>query len=78
VKAVAGREAFKEKIRQHNKARADRQRKAKVRHPCTHHRIGGICGLSKIDSRCTFSRSKALKPVPVGCPEAVAKKGVKK
>jgi hypothetical protein len=70
-KAEAGRESFKASIRQHNKERADRQRKAKVKHPCRSHRIGGICGLSAIGSRCTFSPSKALKK----CSDAVAKKG---
>lgn len=48
----------------------------KVRHPCRHHRIGGKCGKSSIDSRCTFARTKALKPAPVGCAQAEAKKGV--
>lgn len=71
-KAEEGRAAFTASVRQANAARAARQRQAKVRHPCTHHRIGGKCGLSAIGSRCTFSPSKALKM----CGDAVAKKGV--
>lgn len=49
----------------------------KGEHPCGNHRLSGICKLSKIDSRCIFSPSKALKPVPVGCPQAVAKMGAR-
>jgi hypothetical protein len=61
--------------RQRKKDRATKRLAKKVKHPCKSHRIGGVCALSPIDSRCTFSRTKALKPVPVGCGQAIAKKG---
>jgi hypothetical protein len=57
-----------------NKERAEKRRKEKVSHPCKFHRIGGWCCLSAIHSQCQYSKTKALKPVPVGCAEAVAKK----
>jgi len=69
--AEEGRRKFTEGVRQANAARADRQRKAKVRHPCRYRMVSGRCQLSKIGTRCTFSPSKALKR----CGDAEAKKG---
>jgi hypothetical protein len=43
------------------KIRADMRKALKKKHPCTHHRIGGKCGISQIGSRCTFSPTKAEK-----------------
>ena len=65
------KETAESKRRQINKGRAEKRRAMKIKHPCKFHRICGICGFSKIDSRCTFSRTKALK----FCKQAVAKKG---
>ena len=70
------RERFGQAVRDYNAGQAKKRRDRKVKHPCTHHRIGGKCGLSMIGSRCTFARTKALKPAPVGCSSAVAKKRV--
>ena len=74
IEAEQSRQSFKTAVKQANANRAERQRKAKVYHPCTHHRIGGWCGLSAIHSQCQYSKTKALKPAPVGCSEAIAKK----
>jgi len=63
-----------ERQEQQKEAEADKRRALKAQHPCRSHRIGGVCGKSLIRSRCTFSRTKALKPAPVGCPDAVPKK----
>jgi len=42
-----------------------------------HLSAGGTCRKSLIGMRCPYSKTKAMKPAPVGCNEAVAKKGVK-
>jgi hypothetical protein len=74
----AKREARNESHRLWKKGVADKRRKEKVSHPCKFHRIGGWCGLSAIHSQCQYSKTKALKPVPIGCGEAIAKKRIVK
>ena len=56
-------------LREFKAARAEKRRKAKVRHPCSLHRIGGKCGKSTIGSRCTYAPTKAK-----NCPDAKMKK----
>jgi hypothetical protein len=68
------RERFAGAVRDYNAKRAKKRRDKKTGHPCVSFRIGGVCGKSLIRSRCTFSRTKALKPAPAGCPDAVGKK----
>ena len=77
-KAEGGRASFKQSIKEYNAGQAEKRRKAKVKHPCRSHRIGGACALSMINSQCRYSASKALKPAPVGCGSAVAKKAAVK
>jgi hypothetical protein len=57
-----------------NADQAAKRLKSKVSHPCKFHRIGGWCGLSAIHSQCQYSKTKALKPAPIGCHEAIPKK----
>ncbi|MFA6332968.1 MAG: hypothetical protein WCX22_08450 [Methanoregula sp.] len=68
------RERFAGAVRDYNAQQAKKRRDKKTGHPCVSFRIGGVCGKSLIRSRCTFSRTKALKPVPIGCSEAISKK----
>jgi len=65
--------AREESHRLWKKGQAEKRRREKVKHPCTSHRIGGICGLSAIGSRCQYSRTKAL----MQCGQAIAKKGAR-
>jgi hypothetical protein len=65
-KAVEGRQAFKESVRQYNADQAAKRKKIARKHPCKFHRIRGICGKSMIGSQCTSSPRKVS-----GCGEAV-------
>jgi hypothetical protein len=76
-KAEAGREAFKASIRQYNAGQAAKARTRKRKHPCRYRMVSGKCQLSFFGRRCEHSPSKALKPAPVGCGQALAKKGVR-
>ena len=67
------KEVREEKQRLWKKGRAEKRRKEKVGHPCKFRRIGGACRLSLINSQCRYARTKALKPAPVGCSQAVVK-----
>jgi hypothetical protein len=60
-KAIEGRNEFKESIRVYNKNRAKNARDKKKKHSCKHYRVGGKCGKSKVDSRCTYSPRNAVK-----------------
>lgn len=64
------RARFDQAVKDYNAKQATRRRAAKVRHPCTHRRISGACGLSTIGSRCQYSPTKALRD----CEKAEAKK----
>ena len=68
------RERFEKSVRDYNADQAAKRLKSKVSHPCKFHRIGGWCGLSAIHSQCQYSKTKALKPAPVGCPDVIPKK----
>ena len=65
-------------VREYRAGQNEKRRKEKVSHPCKFHRIGGWCSLSAIHSQCQYSKTKALKPAPIGCSDAIAKKRVVK
>lgn len=48
-----------EKEKAAKKARNEKNREAKRKHPCKHRRIGGACGKSVIGSRCMYSPKAA-------------------
>ncbi len=58
-KAIEGRQAFKESIRQYNATQAQKRKAAARKHPCKFHRIRGICGKSMIGAQCQYSPRKA-------------------
>jgi hypothetical protein len=57
-------------LREYKETRNKKRRDLKVQHPCTFHRIGGVCGKSAIGSRCPFSKTKAK-----NCPDVKMKLG---
>lgn len=71
------KEAREESHRLWKKGQAKKRLEKKVKHPCRFRMVSGRCQKSAIGSRCTFARTKALKPVPVGCSDAIAKAGCK-
>lgn len=73
----AGRERFNQSVKDYNAKQAKKRLDRSVRHPCKLRRRSGACGKSLIGMRCTFSPTKALKPAPIGCVSAIAKKGAR-
>ena len=65
-KVIEAKETLEKTIRDHNAAQSEKRRKAKAKHPCTFHRVGGKCGKSQAGARCEHSPTKAKTNCKVG------------